>query len=678
MSVTGDPLFTFAVVADTHMRPEDGDESSPWAVNAMANDRARHVVALLNHLDPDFIIHIGDIVHPVPVLSTYVPACAAAKAELGKLEAPVHYLPGNHDVGDKPNPQMPAGGITDANMDAYEAEFGDTWLSFDANGCHFTLINAQLLNSGLDREAEQAAWLEKDLKAHEGKRIFLFIHYPPCIRAENEPSNYDNIDEPARTWLLDLIKAHSIEAMFCGHVHGFFYNRHGDTESYILPSTAFFRQDYSELFRIEAADEYGRNDAEKLGFFMVSVHADGHVAKLVRTNGAGLAADAPPPDFPERLQTLHTREATEARVGVHLRHPWAEETELPYNGPMDEFHRKRVRNDYTLMALWDLGIRDLRVPLPELLDERIRTRIGWMRDIGHRFGVFCFGVPDGAAWDALLLHRELIESVEFVLPWAEAEAAAPALAELKAETGLDIVLTKIETSADKKAAGSRFSHFVAHGFRASESGQIDSFRDAAHAHAGAVDAYVFRVALDRSPFEEIKDIHAWAADAETRAVANIRLASENPAEYVVDDERLANHVAEAVLAGYAFDDVAVYIDTFMDLDRGYFPRHGLFDRRFNPRPAAFVFRHLQSLILTEGEGAVTLGTRRAAAGGAVVEFELGIKPAWLMLPGPGKMDAGDSGVARPVRALDLVSGVIGPETDVIADGIRRPTVLIAE
>ena len=34
------------------------------------------------------------------------------------------------------------------------------------------------------------------------------------------------------------------------------------------------------------------------------------------------------------------------------------------------------------------------------------------------------------------------------------------------------------------------------------------------------------------------------------------------------------------------------LDTFMDIDRGYFARHGLVDRRNNPRPAATVLRRL--------------------------------------------------------------------------------------
>ena len=106
MTVSGNPLFSFAVIADTHMRPEEGDDSSPFPVNEMANDRARYVVSLLNNLKPDFIIHLGDIVHPVPVLPTYDPACEAAKAVLGSLDAPIYYpvsythltLPTNREV----------------------------------------------------------------------------------------------------------------------------------------------------------------------------------------------------------------------------------------------------------------------------------------------------------------------------------------------------------------------------------------------------------------------------------------------------------------------------------------------------------------------------------------------------------------------------------------------------
>jgi hypothetical protein len=33
--------------------------------------------------------------------------------------------------------------------------------------------------------------------------------------------------------------------------------------------------------------------------------------------------------------------------------------------------------------------------------------------------------------------------------------------------------------------------------------------------------------------------------------------------------------------------VAVFLDGFMDHDRSYYPRHGLIDRRYNPRRALY-------------------------------------------------------------------------------------------
>ena len=42
-------------------------------------------------------------------------------------------------------------------------------------------------------------------------------------------------------------------------------------------------------------------------------------------------------------------------------------------------------------------------------------------------------------------------------------------------------------------------------------------------------------------------------------------------------------------------DVLYVFDTFMDVDRGYYPRDAFIDRRFNPRPPARVFTALASL-----------------------------------------------------------------------------------
>jgi hypothetical protein len=116
-----------------------------------------------------------------------------------------------------------------------------------------------------------------------------------------------------------------------------------------------------------------------------------------------------------------------------------------------------------------------------------------------------------------------------------------------------------------------------------------------------------------------------------RAAINVRLASENPAEYNQDDVAIANQAAEALLAAFAAGDCEIFIDTYVDLDRGYFPRHGLFDRRYNPRPASFVYRNLQGW-LGAFERAPVLDEMLEVEGGRAGGFTVGETRACLLLP----------------------------------------------
>jgi len=647
-----DPLFSFAVIADTHTRPEEGDLSSPWQVNALANDRCRYVAALLNHLKPAFIVHLGDVVHPVPALPTYAAAADAALAMFAGLDAEIRYIPGNHDVGDKPFKAMPAAAVTEEGVALYERYFGAPFSAFDHGECRFVLINSPVLNSDLAGEHEQRAWLENELAASKGKRIFLFTHYPPYILDRDEGPNYDNIDEPQRSWLLSLIEASAVEALFAGHVHNFFYHRHGVTDSYLLPATSFFRQDYAELFRIEAAPEHGRNDAEKLGFFMVDVYDDRHVARVLRTNGETLESNAALAPPTARIPTLHPRERRPAPVGVHLRHPWAEVVTFPYNGPLDEFLRKRARNDYTLMTLWELGVRKLRVPVSDVLDEDTRRRMHALRAMGHEFTVFSFEAPSQSSVEMLAANPDLATVFEVVIPWQDAESTVAKLAALEASMPAPVMLAKMETSAEKKTEGSRFSHFVSYGFRATELALIEQFLDA----RGPVDGFVFRLGFDESPWQAVPAIAGFSRRHGVRAAVNVRLASENPAEYNQDDGAIANQVAEALLVAFATGDCEMFIDTYVDVDRGYFPRHGLFDRRYNPRLASFVYRYLQGW-LGALDTAPVLASLLDIAGGRAGCFTAGDTSACLLLPdgeGIGKLTLPAAAFAEGVREASLV------------------------
>ena len=73
----GKRLFTFAVVTDTHVNFGETECNSEFEINKRANARLRHVVRDLNRRDLAFVMHLGDVVHPVPALTDLYERAAA-------------------------------------------------------------------------------------------------------------------------------------------------------------------------------------------------------------------------------------------------------------------------------------------------------------------------------------------------------------------------------------------------------------------------------------------------------------------------------------------------------------------------------------------------------------------------------------------------------------------------
>ena len=591
----GRRLFRFAVIADTHVNPEDARSSSPFATNALANERARYAIAEINRHEPAFVVHVGDLVHPVPELPSFVPSCERFKELASALKAPLHLVSGNHDVGDKKVDWMPAGAVTQEFVEQYRRIFGPDFFSFDAEGCHCIVVNAQVMASGLPAEAEQRAWLEADFEEHKGKRTFFFTHYPPYVSERGEASSYDNIDEPARTWLLDLLAKYKPEALFAGHVHHQWYDLFAETEMYILPSTAFVRQDYTELFKVPpGGPEYGRDESPKLGWYLVDVHERGHVAHYLRMDGRRLPADAARLADAPNLPPVHSKTNPSAPLGVDLRHAWVEWMDIAATGGVQEFERKHTRNDYPVVALWETGARKARVPLQDLVDPKVRARMALLSRLGHRFTAYVFGVPTGEALEALHAHGGVLDALEVVLPMAVAEASLPKLADLRKRLGRRVLVSKMRMHEDAKFDGAKFNHFINHGFVAAEREQVAGL--VAASKGVAFDGVVLRVVRARAPAEAIPEARDLAVALGTKAAVHVRLAGDNPADPEFDELANANRVAEAMVAAWAAPEVEVFLDSFVDVDRGYFPHGGLVDRRYDPRLAGRVMRHLHAAL----------------------------------------------------------------------------------
>ena len=672
IGISGEHLFTFAVIADTHLNQKEDYSSSPYPCNALANARTRRVIAELNQLKPEFVVHLGDIVNPVPELPTYEDAAGHFKTLVADLEAPLHLVSGNHDVGDKPVSWMPAGTVNAEHLALYEQHFGDHFYSFDRNGLHMVVVNAQIINSGLAAEETQRAWLEKDLADNAAQRTFICIHYPPYVSNAGENGTYDNIDEPGRSRLMDLIKAHKPEGMFCGHVHNFWYDVLGETEMYLLPSTAFVRQDYSEMYRIEPGDQYGRNDEPKLGYFIVRVHERGHVVENVRTFGRTLAPGARLPPPPARVPVPQSKESTITDVGLDMRHAWAEELVVAPSGAVDEFERKLARNDYPVLAMWEMGMRRMRVPIQDLLDAKTRRRMKIMHGAGHLFQVHTYGVPAPDVRPLLAEHADLIYRLEIVINWEKAAQCIGEIAALKDETVVPVYLSRVNRKDTHKHSGGRYNHLISHGFVLEEADELAAFFNG-DAEAAAIDGVMFNVMRDQQPATAAVAACAVAKRLQRAACIYVKSHSGSPAEAFEDVAGNVNRFAETVVAGVGVEGVETVLDTFDTIDRSYFARTGLVDRRFNPKMGSRVVGNLFGLL---NGGAWTLdGDATEAADSRVLGLSSpNGQSLALILPPPNGVDTGAVLAGRDcTHVINLDTGVIedGPATSIMVPTVLR-------
>ena len=156
----------FVVLADTHYMLDGGDGTLEFDSRRRQTARAGAALKRAAALDPAFIIHMGDLVQEFPGMADFDRALDEALAQIGECGVDdIHFVAGNHDVGDKPDPLMPTAHVDEAALTAHHRRLGRSWYSFDRGAVHLTVLNSQIMNGPLQAARDQRAWAEADLSA---------------------------------------------------------------------------------------------------------------------------------------------------------------------------------------------------------------------------------------------------------------------------------------------------------------------------------------------------------------------------------------------------------------------------------------------------------------------------------------------------------------------------------
>jgi outer membrane protein assembly factor BamB/predicted phosphodiesterase len=179
-----DTLFRFALVTDTHVGTETGQE-----------DLERTIADINQQPQIDFVIFSGDVTE-----FGSDDELRLSKSIITRLNKPWHIIPGNHDTK-----------WSESGCNSFRTVYGDETFSFEHKGYWFLGTNCgPNMRMGPGQvPRENIVWLDEQLKKQTNKELpVIYInHYPQDSGLNNW---YD---------VLDRLRDRNVKVMLCGHGH---------------------------------------------------------------------------------------------------------------------------------------------------------------------------------------------------------------------------------------------------------------------------------------------------------------------------------------------------------------------------------------------------------------------------------------------------------------------------
>lgn len=163
----------------------------------------------IEQVDPDFLVHTGDLVYPRGARTAYRRAFFEPYRRLIRRVA-FWPVPGNHDVA-KPDFGAPFREVFELPGNGPEQVTPEHAYWFDYADARFVMIDSNLPERVL---AERVApWLEATFAGFPGLWRFVVLHHPPYTVGAHKPS------EAVRKALVPAFEAAGVDIVFSGHDH---------------------------------------------------------------------------------------------------------------------------------------------------------------------------------------------------------------------------------------------------------------------------------------------------------------------------------------------------------------------------------------------------------------------------------------------------------------------------
>jgi len=156
------------------------------------------------------------------------------------------------------------------------------------------------------------------------------------------------------------------------------------------------------------------------------------------------------------------------------------------------------------------------------------------------------------------------------------------VAQLNWPVDCPVSISYASSGAHKTNSTKPFAHSVSSGFQWSDRSMVFRFLQGLPA-THVVDNILFQIPWEADLQATIEEIASEFANLPWNCNIYLRLANSNPATSNFDDAKIAQRIRTALQLATGNEKLQLSVDTFMDIDRGYSPRHGLIDRLCNLR-----------------------------------------------------------------------------------------------